>query len=602
MTGSVLQQAVVIFLVLGIPAMAQAQDAADVPSLQGQVTEVTVYRGQTLVTRTIELELQPGYNEFVVTGLPVRIVPESLFAQGSGTATVLSVRYREHAVRQDVREEIRQVDEHIAKVQRDIYHADRDRQNSENVFNFYMALGKWAVDATNVDLNRSIVQADMVRKIADYLEGKSVQWHQNNVRLEDAKADLEKELGFLQRKREELAGGQGRTERQAVLFISADEKAAAQVRLHYLVNEANWQPQYNLRGDPAAGGVLVEYNAVVNQTSGEDWKGVALSLSTAEPFMVASPPTLDPLHVMLSSVQMPQQAEPNQQAAPGVPGLGGDVGENARQLQMSRKTQSGKGKMAESDLNAIAMGNQLLELNVDGYQLKRIQQQLEETAQVEGVSVSYRLPGRLSLPSRSDQQLVTIAAVSAPAEFTLVATPILTDYVYLQADLLNQSETVLLPGPASMFRNGEFAGRGQVALVTTGERFTAGFGIDSQVQASRELVKKTTRVQGGNKIDTYDYRITVASYKGQPVKLRLLDRIPYTEADSTIKVELVSTGPELSGDREYQRTGRDKGVLRWDLELPANSTGENATVVTYSYTMEYDRNMVVQPRPVNVPQ
>ncbi len=156
--------------------------------------------------------------------------------------------------------------------------------------------------------------------------------------------------------------------------------------------------------------------------------------------------------------------------------------------------------------------------------------------------------------------------------------------------MLNSSETVLLPGAASIFRNNEFVGKGNVPIVTIGEKFTAGFGIDSQVRVVRELENKQTRIQGGNRIDTYNYRITLNNYKDTEVPLRLLDRLPYTD-DASVKIEIEKTDTDLSKDSEYQNTGRKKGILRWDLNLKPKSIDQTATVVKYSFTMEYDKNM-----------
>jgi uncharacterized protein (TIGR02231 family) len=216
-------------------------------------------------------------------------------------------------------------------------------------------------------------------------------------------------------------------------------------------------------------------------------------------------------------------------------------------------------------------------------------------SRTEGISVTYDLPGRLTLPSRSDQQLVSIASITAKADFTLIATPLLTDFVYLQGNLLNDSQTILLPGQASMFRDGEFVGKSQLPQVTIGETFTAGFGIDSQVQVVRELENKKTRIQGGNRIDTYDYRLALSNYKNTPVELQLLDRLPYTD-DNSIKIELAKTEPELSTDSEFLRTAKKKGILRWDMKLKPNTVEKDVTIVKYNFTMEYDRNMQIQPQ------
>ncbi|NLH15837.1 MAG: DUF4139 domain-containing protein, partial [Phycisphaerae bacterium] len=270
-----------------------------------------------------------------------------------------------------------------------------------------------------------------------------------------------------------------------------------------------------------------------------------------------------------------------------------DQTQQFEEMLKSRRENIKKGKLAQVELNSIAVSNQFIELNADKQALVQMQQRMAVIKRTEGVSVMYKLPGKLALPSRSDQQLLTIALVRTKAEFTLVATPLLTDYVYLQGEMVNDSDTILLPGPASMYRNGEFVGKGDMALVTIGQPFTAGFGIDSQVQVVREFKDKKVETLWGNRNDEQQYRIELSNYKNQAVKLRLLERIPYAE-NPNVEVALTPMSHELSKDAEYTRTVQKKGILRWDLTLPANTTGEKATVVTYGFTMKYDKNMHIE--------
>nr|MBC8481940.1 DUF4139 domain-containing protein [Planctomycetota bacterium] len=330
--------------------------------------------------------------------------------------------------------------------------------------------------------------------------------------------------------------------------------------------------------------------------------GIKLNLSTAEPAMAAAAPTLEPVIVALSSrsdgkalsspiMEMEMESKEASQLRPSI---FRDRSEKFSDLIRSRREQAKKGATAQKQLTQIAITNQAFEFTADKKELAEMKQQMAEMARIEGVSVTYNLPGELTLPSRTDQQLVSMASVTAKADFTLVATPLLTDYVYLQAEVLNDSDTIFLPGPASMFRNGEFVGKSHQSIVTIGEKFTAGFGIDSQIQAVRELEDKKTKIQGGNRIDTYNYRIALSNYKNSPAELQLLDRLPYTDNES-IKIELLKTSPELSKNSEYLRTGRKKGILRWDMDLAPKSIDKDATIVNYSFTMEYDKNMQIQP-------
>jgi len=558
---------------------------ADVPTTTGTISKVTVYRGQALVTRTISIDLPSGTSELIVEDLPARIVPESIYAQTSDNIRVLSVRYREKAVSEDTREEVKQLDARIENVKHQLKYAEGEHKLFVRQWEMFAKLKDFTITAAKSDLNRGLLAFEPIESLTSLIEEKGLEYHKHNMELEDEIARLKKDLELLERKRKELMAGHSRTEREAVLFISKEGGEKAAIGLNYLVNNANWQQQYNLRANPKKSGVLIEYNAVVNQTSGENWDGVALSLSTAEPTMVAAPPVLEPMLVALS------RPVPTQQAGQRV--LMGAA--QAREYQKLRKANIKKGIAANIELNEMARQSQAFFYNVGKKELEEFQQQIAEISRIEGVSVTYDLPGRLTLPSRSDQQLVTIATITAKADFTLIATPLLTDYVYLQADLLNDSDTILLPGQASMFRNGEFVGKSQLPQVTIGEKFTTGFGIDSQVQVSHELEDKRTRIQGGNRIDTYHYRIALSNYKDTTVELQLLDRLPHAD-DTSIKIELEKTEPELSKDSEYLRTVRKKGILRWDLHLAPNTVDENSTVVKYSFTMEYDKNMQIQPR------
>ncbi|MBN1844154.1 MAG: mucoidy inhibitor MuiA family protein [Sedimentisphaerales bacterium] len=556
----------------------------------GAITRVTVYRGQALVTRLLAFDLPVGPAEQVITDLPAQIVPESLYAQAPDGVTILSVRYRERAVRDDTRDEVRQLDAQIEQVQRQLSHAQAQLARCDELWSMFVKLQEFTIKAAESDLNRGLLAFEPLEKLTSHIEQKGQSYRDQSLELHDTIEDFQKELDLLQRRRKELAAGRSQTVREAVVYLRVIEQRPIRLELSYLVGQADWSCQYNLRARPEQQTVQIEYNAVVHQASGEDWTNVALSLSTAQPTLAAAAPVLEPMPVSLASRgQLEQQV---QQAA-NAQGGPLDATQQFQQLLQSRRDNVQKGKAAQSELNFLAAGNQAIIFNAQGPELDQILAQAAQVARTEGVSVTYALDGQLTLPSRSDQQLVTIATVAARAEFDLIATPLLTDYVYLQADLRNQSRTVFLAGPASMFRNGEFCGQGEVPLVTIGETFTAGFGIDSQIQVARQLEEKQTRIQGGNRIDTYRYRLTLANYKETAVRLRLLDRLAYTK-NSGIRIELGETVPALSDNAEYLRTQRKKNLLRWDLELPASAVGEKAYEVTYQFTMEYDKNMQIR--------
>ena len=58
------------------------------------------------------------------------------------------------------------------------------------------------------------------------------------------------------------------------------------------MTDATWRPQYRFRAGAENDPVQLEYLAAIEQKSGEDWTGVDMTLSTAQPQLNATPPEL----------------------------------------------------------------------------------------------------------------------------------------------------------------------------------------------------------------------------------------------------------------------------------------------------------------------
>jgi hypothetical protein len=588
MKRQTLTLAVSIFILV-LPALAEQA----VPEVVGSVSEVTVYRGQALVTRQIAIGASEGSSEVIVKNLPENLVSDSLFAQAPDGMIVSSVRYREKEIKEDTREEVQKLEAEIEEARKRQFQAQRDLDISTAMYEKYVPLWDMGLDSVKSDLERGVLQAEPIKSLTNHLEEKAIDWHAKIVEAQWLKRDIEKELAELEKKLNELKEGISKVEKEAVLNVGSEKTGKVVIKLSYLVNNAGWMPQYNLRARPDKSSAGIEYNAVIHQSSGEDWQGVELSLSTAQPTMEAAPPVLESMRVG-TAAGGPVSGVPAEKISDVRKGVQQyisyrDLSREFEETQRNRRSAARKGKAAQGQISQLAVSNQMMELAADKDQVQVIKREAKRIARTEGVSVTYRLGGTITLPSKSEKQLVTIATIASDAEFIMLASPLLTDYVYLQGDITNASDIIFLPGPASMYRNGEFVGKSNIGLVTIGETFTAGFGVDSQIQIAREFRDKKIDTLWGNRVDKYDYRIAINNYKDSEVSLQLLDRIPYTE-DEKLEITDFHTDTDLSKDAEYLRTQRDKGILRWDLTLKPKTFDEDATVVNYGYTMKYDND------------
>jgi uncharacterized protein (TIGR02231 family) len=359
------------------------------------------------------------------------------------------------------------------------------------------------------------------------------------------------------------------------------------------------------------------------QHTGEDWSRVEVILSTAQPMLNATPPELHAMAVnvvprgtpmpgvALGGFQQGLNMAPRPAGQPGMPGGGErfargrgpvlanpnrdnnspqqlkEVADNLRK-QVQQEYLRNNTRDAAAIANWAAVVDQACELVVMAEGKKKPGDFTGKASKNEGPSVTYRLPSRLSIPSRSDDQVVEVARLDLTPDYFYKAVPVLTPHVYRQANLTNTSKYVLLPGEATMYAGTDFVGRQEMPLVAIGETFTVGFGTDPQLQVQRAMLDKQRTLQGGNQILRFEYRILVSSYKAEKVRLQVWDRLPHAENEQ-MNVNLVKVSPELCKDPLYEREEKVNNLLRWDLDVLPTARGEKATKIQYEFKLELDK-------------
>ncbi|MDX1566062.1 MAG: mucoidy inhibitor MuiA family protein, partial [Phycisphaeraceae bacterium] len=292
---------ILLVVSVGWPAVAQ-NNKKDAPpkAVQGKVTEVTLYRGQARVVRSIELDGAHGPVELVVTDLPSQVVPQSLFAESVEGIDVRAVRYRKRAVGKAPRAEVRALEEKIAGL-RDLIEANQDRQTLAAKRLAYLdKLEGFVAPTAKTELSKGVLDAEALEKVTQFSFAQREKVMQQLLELKKQSRQLKEDLSVAEHERRALAGGFSRLVHEAVLFLEKRAAGKQPVRLTYLVNQCGWAPSYNFRAKSGEGQVRLEYNGVIQQMSGEDWTNVKLTLSTASPSISAAVPGLASMPVSLN--------------------------------------------------------------------------------------------------------------------------------------------------------------------------------------------------------------------------------------------------------------------------------------------------------------
>lgn len=536
-------------LLAAAPAFAASFDASS------KIDAVTVYPDAASIVRLADISLPAGTHTLVFRGLPMNLDPASLRIEGEadGKLAIGSVESRVAAADNP------QADTTIADQLRKLRN-DRDIKQT-------------AIDTLNAkrDMVARYAQASPEKLGGDSapldIEKWTTAWDAVGNALGKINEDIRAARGDLRELDDKIKALENSTRapdtrtrplREVTVELEAGSALKGKVTLSYRVAGASWRPVYDARltTDTKGGKASLDIvrRALISQRTGEDWKGVTLSVSTArvnrgtrapdmqtqrlafwEPSVLASRPA--PAPRSSATVNAPVQAEALQHP------------EDEARLRKAEEVQ------ANVETNAF--------------------------------EAAFRIPGRIDVQGDGGQRSLRIASKTMPADVLIRATPALDQSAYLDVSFINEEEAPLLPGEVNLQRDGAFVGRGQFSLIAQGETSRLGFGIDDRVKVSRVPVRRRENEPtwlGSTKVETREYKTIVKNLHDFPVKVSVIDQIPISENSAIVIEQLAGTTPPTDKIVEDRR-----GVMGWSFDLAPTASKE----IKLAYRMKWPADRAV---------
>ena len=547
----------------GAAAKAQAQQAS-----ASRVDRVTLYQGSATVERT--LALAAGAREAVFTCLPAALDLQSLQAQGDddgvrvgGLRVDTSERalVPECASAQDAG--IRSVEDELAKVNAALGALQLSDSYLKTVATLAPSEGGAPIAAPSPAHLQATAEA-----LRRTLEGSQVRAHQ----LQRDKRTLEQRLRALQQEQGRSASAQSRVARVRVQLAA---ERAGTLRLVYQVRGPSWQSSYRATLDDGGGkqgstaSVRLERQATVAQSTGEDWSGVQLRLSTGAP----------------------QRAAQGQLPRPWVLDMAPPP-----TLRMARGgAMAGSAEMAPPAPAPLAASAPQESAAPD------FEVQTEEGA----YATEFALPGRTSVPSSSERTTLALGSTDAPAQLLTRTTPEVEQAAYLVARI-GRPAGVWPAGPVALLQGKRFIGNGRLDFSNSSgnsnnssggagnatadaTRTELAFGRDDKVLVHTAPVQDTRAAAGLTGASTE--RTVQSSYRidnqhASAIELQVLHAAPLSR-DAQIEVRSRYTPQPAS-----LGFGGAPGTVLWQHNLAAGASASFAA----EHVLRYPKDAQLQER------
>jgi uncharacterized protein (TIGR02231 family) len=505
-----------------------------------EIKEVKIYQNGALVTRTGKALVSTGNQEVVFDGLSPYINPQSITVKGLGDATILSVNYQQNylTANRKTKEQLTLED------QRDSV------QYKLSLVNNRIAVLNETVSV--LQANKSIggnnngVMADELEPVVEYFAKKMTSLKDEILDNSIRQKKLQEQISKIDNQLNEINVRNNQPEGNIIVTVDGKSKSQATFEFSYLIeSNVNWQPFYDLRVKDVKSPVEIVFKAKVNQSTGEDWKNVALTLNTGNPSQSGDKPVLYPWVVGF----------------------------------LQPITQIRGARIDGYATNAMAGGAPAMMMEKDANAEQKVMMWDMATVTQNQLNVAYEIPGHYTLLNGSNETQVEIQHYTTNANYEYVAVPKIDNDAFLTAQITEWENLNLSPGQANVYFDGAYVGQSYINPAETNDTLTLSLGRDQRITFKREKVKELTssKLFGSNKEKSFAYELTIRNTKKEPITIIVEDQVPLSqEKDIEIKVTELSGGIQFTGS----------GIVKWKITLqPGESTKK-----TLSYSIKYPKD------------
>ncbi|EAQ14363.1 uncharacterized protein (TIGR02231 family) [Maritimibacter alkaliphilus HTCC2654] len=302
---------------------------------------------------------------------------------------------------------------------------------------------------------------------------------------------------------------------------------------------AGWRVDYDMNLDREAGEITMDRKLIVTQDDRRAWTDVALTLSTARPNDRIAPSEVYP--------DMADIFDPDER----------------RPIPMAPRAEM---EMADEDMAVAGIVAEPAPMKTAGLQ-------------IDGLAVSYVYPDPVTIAPGEAAELA-LDTLTIPADVTIEAAPRWDETAFLMAEFTNETGEPILPGEASLMRDGHFVGRMAIPMIPAGGDEELAFGpmeairLDTILKRNAEgdagiINRSSTRVQ--------EITFTVENLSDEPQEVRALFPLTFSEKED-LEVEIVALPAPDETDVDDRR-----GVSAWDLTLAPGETREVEIKITLDW-------------------
>lgn len=272
-------------LILCFLNLGQILFAKDTLTVSTEIKKVTVFVNGAEIERSGKILVKKGSNYLLVKNLPAEINDKSIKVGKLNESEILSVKHSLSFPSE------RDKKDNEKKLEQKIEQLEIEYKRLANQTQVYQIEENLLLENSKLNDNKNIKVED-IEKAANFYRNKLNEIRENQINLSIKLDSLEELIGKKLEDLNAISHERLKTKSQVIVKIDSKKDQKLDFSFSYYLENAGWDPYYDFRVNNITEPLNIVYKANVFQSTGEDWKNVALKLSTNNPSVSGKMPDL----------------------------------------------------------------------------------------------------------------------------------------------------------------------------------------------------------------------------------------------------------------------------------------------------------------------
>jgi len=499
-----------------------AAQESRVENAAARIDSVTIFTDRAAVRRTQTIRLEAGQKTLRFVDLPQAAAADSIRASAQGVE-IASVAVRPASRAEDPTLADHPLKRRMTSLEAAIRGETDKQSNYREQLKVLGSFGQIGAGQADRDIRQNANAVPAMADLLRFLEKNRSEYFEKIQKSEQEASTLRLDLKNVAEQFARLTMSRQRSALEVDIVCQGRAGAAGSITLEYTVTGVSWKGIYDLHGSSDGGDFRLDVRAAVRQATGEDWKNVQITLSTARPSSGLGPGALKPWRISGANLWTMSREEDKKEE-------GQDRASGGRGTETS-----------------------------------------------EGASFTILLPERETISSDNSDHRITLKSTALKGTVEHVAKPSLSSYVFLKAMLRNTSTMPLVWGTMNIFLDGSFAGSTVPARAAVGEEFEVYLGPDQRMTVERTLLKGDVAAGGilSNKVRIENqWQIQITNHGKKSRRVVVYDRYPVARDPAIATTFTGSSRRDLKPDAH--------GILTLPLDVGPGASSR----FDFSYSLE----------------